>query len=213
MRPYRCRKKQHHQSAVQVKKKKEKKLQACAIHCRLFVANPTSFTGSSNEAPNCKVTACSVCALVVPTSVVPRLCSPRLCGPRLCGPRLCGPHLCSPHSLTNRHTHTHYRWRRVQLLSWTKSKIPGRDSLTWLMQAGRLGPSVKLCESFSSLNALTLGPSLRDSITEVWPDIERLSDNFAVTPCTIFCTNPTSLRNGKYICYSCNLQDHRSLRG
>ncbi len=42
----------------------------------------------------------------------------------------------------------------------------------------------KLFESFSSLNALTFGPSLRDSITKVWPEIERLSDVFAVTPFT-----------------------------
>ncbi len=44
------------------------------------------------------------------------------------------------------------------------------------------GNDDKLFESFSSFNDLTLGPSLRDSITKVWPEIERLSDILAVTP-------------------------------
>ncbi len=48
------------------------------------------------------------------------------------------------------------------------------------VKSPKLGPRVKLLESFSSLNALTLGS--RDCITMVWPEIERLSDIFAVTP-------------------------------
>ncbi len=56
---------------------------------------------------------------------------------------------------------------------------------TLVMESLKLGPRVKLFESFSSLNASTLGPSLRDSITEVWPEMERLSHIFAVTPFSI----------------------------
>ncbi len=50
------------------------------------------------------------------------------------------------------------------------------------MESFKPGPRVKLFESFSSLNDLTLRPSLRDSITKVWPEIDRLSDIFAITP-------------------------------
>ncbi len=50
------------------------------------------------------------------------------------------------------------------------------------MESPKFGPRVQLFESFSSLNALTLGPNLGDSITKVWPEIERLSHIFAVTP-------------------------------
>ncbi len=53
---------------------------------------------------------------------------------------------------------------------------------TWVMESLKLGQKVKLFESFSSLNALSLGTSLGDSITKVWPEIERLIDIFAVTP-------------------------------
>ncbi len=53
---------------------------------------------------------------------------------------------------------------------------------TWVMESPKLGQRVKLFESFSSLNALTLGPSSSDSITKVWPEIERLGDIFAVSP-------------------------------
>ncbi len=60
---------------------------------------------------------------------------------------------------------------------------------TWVMESSQLGPRVKLFKSFSSLNALTLEPSLRDSITKVWPEIDRLSDIFAVTPFTLFSTS------------------------
>ncbi len=38
---------------------------------------------------------------------------------------------------------------------------------TLVMESPKLGPRIKLFESFSSLKALTLGPSLRDSITKV----------------------------------------------
>ncbi len=38
---------------------------------------------------------------------------------------------------------------------------------TLVMESPQLGPTVKLFESFSSLNALTLGPILSDSITKV----------------------------------------------
>ncbi len=50
------------------------------------------------------------------------------------------------------------------------------------MESPQLGQRVKLFESFSSSNVLTLGLSLRDSITKVWPEIEGLSDIFAVPP-------------------------------
>ncbi len=50
------------------------------------------------------------------------------------------------------------------------------------MESPQLDQSVKLFESFSSLNNLTLGLSLGDSITKVWPEIDRLSDIFAVKP-------------------------------
>ncbi len=66
---------------------------------------------------------------------------------------------------------------------WLSLSISGH---TWVMES--LEPRVKLFESFSSFNALTLGPSLRDSITKVWPEYERLSDIFAVTP---FISSPT----------------------
>ncbi len=55
---------------------------------------------------------------------------------------------------------------------------------TLVMESPKLGQRVKLFESYSSLNASTLEPSLGDSITKVWPEIERLRDIFAVTPFT-----------------------------
>ncbi len=57
------------------------------------------------------------------------------------------------------------------------------------MESPKLDPRVKLFESFSSLNASTLGPSLRDSISKVRPEIQRLSDIFAVTPFTFLPDN------------------------
>ncbi len=45
-----------------------------------------------------------------------------------------------------------------------------------------LEPRVKAFKEENDLNTLTLGPSLRDSITKVWPEIQRLIDIFAVTP-------------------------------
>ena len=53
---------------------------------------------------------------------------------------------------------------------------------TVVMESPKLDQRVKLFESFSSLNALTLGPSLGDLTTKVWPEIERLVDIFAVAP-------------------------------
>ncbi len=53
---------------------------------------------------------------------------------------------------------------------------------TLVMESPKVGQRIKLFQSFSALNALTLGPSLRDSITKVWSEIERLSHIFAVTP-------------------------------
>ncbi len=47
-----------------------------------------------------------------------------------------------------------------------------------MTESVKLDQRVKLFESFSSLDALTLGPSLRDSITKGWPEIERLSHIF-----------------------------------
>ncbi len=46
----------------------------------------------------------------------------------------------------------------------------------------KLGPRVQAFKEVNDLNNLTLGPSLGDSITKVWPEIERLSHIFAVTP-------------------------------
>ena len=45
-----------------------------------------------------------------------------------------------------------------------------------------LKPRVKAFKKENDSNNLTLGPSLGDSITQVWTEIERLSDIFAVTP-------------------------------
>ncbi len=61
---------------------------------------------------------------------------------------------------------------------------------TLVMESPKLGPRDKAFESFSSLNALTLGPNLGDSITKAWPEIERLSDIFAVTPFILFHVRP-----------------------
>ncbi len=63
---------------------------------------------------------------------------------------------------------------------WLSLSISGH---VLVMEAPKLGPRVKVFKSFSSLNALTLG--FRDSITQVWPEIERLRDIFAVTPFNI----------------------------
>ena len=41
---------------------------------------------------------------------------------------------------------------------------------------------VKAFKEENDSNNLTLGPSLRDSVTKVWPEMERLSHIFAVTP-------------------------------
>ncbi len=53
---------------------------------------------------------------------------------------------------------------------------------TWVMESLKLGPRVKAFKEENDLNNLSLGPSLGDSIIQVWPEIERLSDIFAVTP-------------------------------
>ncbi len=66
---------------------------------------------------------------------------------------------------------------------------------TLVMESLKLGPRVKLFESYSSLKALTLGPSSRDSITKVWPEIERLMDIFAVTHFTYICIYLLLLHN------------------
>ena len=52
-----------------------------------------------------------------------------------------------------------------------------------VMESPKLDQRVKLFESFSSLNALTLWPSLGDS--KAWPEIERHCDIFAVTPFSV----------------------------
>ncbi len=57
------------------------------------------------------------------------------------------------------------------------------SGLTLVMESPKLGQRLKLLESFSSLDTLTLG--FRDSITKVWPEIERLSNTFAVTPFSV----------------------------
>ncbi len=53
------------------------------------------------------------------------------------------------------------------------------------MESLKLGPRVKAFKEENDLNNLTPGPSLRDSITKVWTEIERLSHIFAVTPFTV----------------------------
>ena len=58
---------------------------------------------------------------------------------------------------------------------------------TLVMESPQLDPGVKLLESFSSFNVLTLGSSFRDSITKVWSEIERLSHIFAVTTFSHVC--------------------------
>ncbi len=50
------------------------------------------------------------------------------------------------------------------------------------MESLKLSPSVKAFKDENDSNTLTLGLSLRDSITKVWPELERLSDICAVTP-------------------------------
>ncbi len=57
--------------------------------------------------------------------------------------------------------------------------IPGH---ILVMESLKLSPRVKAFKEENDSNNLTLGPSLRDSITKVWPEIERLSHIFAVTP-------------------------------
>ncbi len=46
----------------------------------------------------------------------------------------------------------------------------------------KLGPRVKAFKEENDWKALTLGPSLGDSITQVWSDMERPSHIFAVAP-------------------------------
>ncbi len=46
------------------------------------------------------------------------------------------------------------------------------------MESLKLGPRVKAVKEENDSNNLALGPSLGDSITKVWPEIERLSDIF-----------------------------------
>ncbi len=53
---------------------------------------------------------------------------------------------------------------------------------TLVTESLKLGPRVKALKEENDSNSLTLGPSLGDSITEVWTEIEKLSDIFAVTP-------------------------------
>ncbi len=50
-----------------------------------------------------------------------------------------------------------------------------------------LKPRVNVFKEENDLSNLTLGPSLGDSITQVWPEIERLSHIFAITPFTCMC--------------------------
>ncbi len=62
------------------------------------------------------------------------------------------------------------------------SLSPSISGHTLVMESLKLGPRVKASEEENDLNNLTLGPSLRDSITKMWPEIERFSDIFAITP-------------------------------
>ena len=52
----------------------------------------------------------------------------------------------------------------------------------WVMESLKLDPRVKVFMEENDSNNMTLRPSLVDSITQVWPEIERLSDICAVTP-------------------------------
>ncbi len=54
---------------------------------------------------------------------------------------------------------------------------------TWVMESLELGLRVNALKEENDSNNLTLGS--RDSITQVWPEIERLSDIFAVIPFTV----------------------------
>ncbi len=51
-----------------------------------------------------------------------------------------------------------------------------------MIETPKLGPRVKAFKEENDSNNLTLGSSLGVSITKVWPNIERLTDIFAVTP-------------------------------
>ncbi len=65
---------------------------------------------------------------------------------------------------------------------------------TLVMESPKLGSRVEAFREEYDSNNLTLWPSLGDSITKVWPEIERISDIFAVTPfnlvesCSLFFT-------------------------
>ncbi len=66
---------------------------------------------------------------------------------------------------------------------------------TLVMESLKPGPRVEAFKEENDLNNLTLGASLEDSITKVWPEIERISDIFAVTPFVV-------LQLGQYIWWS-----------
>ncbi len=78
--------------------------------------------------------------------------------------------------------------------SWTEFKyhlkgVAAKMSLrlsisghTLMMESLKLGLRVTTFKEENNSNNLTLGPSLEDSVTKVWPEIERLIDIFAVTP-------------------------------
>ncbi len=53
---------------------------------------------------------------------------------------------------------------------------------TLVMESLKLGPRVNALKEENDSNNLTLGPSWGESITQVWPEYERLSHIFAVTP-------------------------------
>ncbi len=55
-------------------------------------------------------------------------------------------------------------------------------SHTLAMESLKLGPRLKASKEENDSNNLTLWPSLGDSITKVWLEIEGHSDIFAVTP-------------------------------
>ena len=56
------------------------------------------------------------------------------------------------------------------------------SSHTLVMASLKLGPRVKAFKEENDSNNLTLGRSLGDYITKVWPEIGRLGDIFAVAP-------------------------------
>ncbi len=74
------------------------------------------------------------------------------------------------------------------------------------LESPKLGQRVKAFKEENDSNNLTLWSSLGDSITKAWPEIERLSNIFAVTlfNCALVCCGQGW---GAMKCVSCNAND------